>query len=168
MGVRGPIGQGLRHGYKPIVLPALNEAQIVPEPPIKLRAPTRAKWDGLWRSQVARFIDLDADMGALERWCDDWNEYYRIKGELKRRPFITGSAGQAILNPMHGVLTDIIKRLEKWEDDFAARPKARVRLNLDGLNGALTAATLNRMIQEQDDDNGDKDEDWQAGFAASS
>lgn len=168
MGLRGPIGTGAGHNYKPVNLPVLREAGDIPEPPIKLRKQVEAKWNGLFRSSVARVIDLDADQGALERWCEDWNEYYRLKGELKRRPFITGSGGQAVLNPLHHVLTETIKRLEKWEDDFAARPKARVRLNLEGVQGALTAATLNKMANEQyerDDDSDTTEDDWAQGFA---
>lgn len=163
MGLRGPVGSG-QSRVERATLTVIDATPTVPAPPIKLRAPVLRKWESLWRSQVAKFIDPDADAGALERWCEHWNEWHRLSAVLKRRPFLTGSQGQAVINPLYTVLEQVTKHLERFEDDFAARPKARVRLNLEGVQGALTAEQLNRMLR---DDRGSSDDGtWAEGFRA--
>jgi P27 family predicted phage terminase small subunit len=97
----------------------------IPDPPAGLLKPSRDRWHGFWASEVARAIDPQSDLPALERWIKATDEYDRVAKVVKKSRLVKGSMGQPVANPLLGYLAQLEGQIAKAEAAFGMTPIAR-------------------------------------------
>lgn len=137
------------------MLTALPGGQPGPPPPlpagIRSRR-TRAIWERFWGSELRRVVNDATDLPRLERWIRAVDELEKVQRTLRVTRLVRGSTGQPVLNPLAGYADSLERTIEKAEEAFGMTPKHRLGLGLDVAALARTAADLNRMLEESDDD----------------
>lgn len=165
--------------------------QEVPPAPPGLLAETRSSWTAFWTSAAANWVDRAAHMQRLVRWIRDVDEWNRIHRDLRprtgkpallsqidhrqhvpgiidpTRPWLAqGSTGQITRHPNTEEIDKLDARIHRAEVEFGMTPYAGVRLGLAGVQGALTAEQLSKLIHERSRRDADPaGEDWAEGFA---
>lgn len=107
--------------------------------------------------QLARELDLDAEASADQR----------VPGVFdSTRPWLAlGSTGQITRHPSSDELDKLDARIHRAEVEFGMTPYAGVRLGLAGVQGALTAEQLSRLVAERGAHEPDpREEEWAGGF----
>ena len=100
----------------------------VPEPPTGIGDSARARWTAFWRSDAARLVDLDADLGRLCRWIQQSDDYDRVADEIGTDWSIAGAMGGTVLNPLVRALGQLENQLARTETEFGMTPLGRKRL----------------------------------------
>ncbi|MBI2912014.1 MAG: P27 family phage terminase small subunit [Chloroflexi bacterium] len=149
---RPPKPEHLRHGHRKGHLTVVQpEQQVqprrVPRAPAGLLPQTRALWRDYWRSPVAQAADLDADAFLLERWIRAVDEWERV-GEAFREVRFLWHDDRLVLNPLARYLHQLERTINYAETQLGLTPVARVRLGITIGQERLTAAALNRMLDE--------------------
>lgn len=144
-----PADRRQRRGTPDIGLVALPARPIeVPEPPDGLLAKTRRRWHEFWNSDLANAVDAVADIQALERLFELYDERERMSRAFRKQRFVDGSMGQPVLNPASRLVGQLDVEIRQLEDRFGKSPKSRLALgvsaaglqrNLDALNASLLA-----------------------------
>ncbi|MEU1596194.1 P27 family phage terminase small subunit [Streptomyces sp. NPDC005708] len=128
----------------------------VPSPPAGLLKRTRERWAAYWASPVARLADPVSDLPALERLFALYDDLERSNATVKRRGhMVTGSQGQAVLNPLLRHIQVTQGEVRQLEDRFGLSPRARLSLNVTLGEAAKSLADLNSEFTaggEDDDD----------------
>jgi P27 family predicted phage terminase small subunit len=104
-----------------------------PKPPKGLLRDTRAWWFAFWGSEVAKAVQADTDVQALERLAklkDERERTYRIVQKLPTGPTAVGSQGQLTLHPLAKYLATCDGEIRALEDRFGLNPRARLSLGL--------------------------------------
>jgi P27 family predicted phage terminase small subunit len=94
---------------------------------------SRDRWRAFWASPPARQVDLQADLGRLERWIQAVDEYERTAKVVRRVRIVKGSMGQMVLNPLVSYLALLEGQIARAEADFGMSPAARKRLAITAL-----------------------------------
>ena len=144
-----------RGGTRDVVL--RDEELCVPSCPRGLLKRSRERWDAYWRSDVARAADVVADLHRVERWITAVDEYDRCMPLLRKERTVEGSQGQPRLNPLASYLAQIQTELKTAEADLGLTPMARLRLGIAYGQARITAAELNKALNEGDDGSSDDD-----------
>lgn len=119
-GARGPVGDA-RGRKKEEYLPEY-ELESVPPCPRGINAEAQRKWESFWRSAVARFVDQDSDLPALQRWIWYVNQFNVLTKRVKKYP-----------EPKHyAQIRHAEDQIAKFEERFGMTPAARKRLGLRG------------------------------------
>jgi P27 family predicted phage terminase small subunit len=155
---RKPPGQAhghRRHDANIIPLAAMPPAP--PRCPAGLLAGTRRRWDAFWASPSAHAVDPDADLGRLERWIRQVDEYERVRRVVISARLVTGSMGQPVLNPLWAALAQLETQIAKAEDHFGMTPMSRLRLGITAAAGGVAAerarsAAIRATVTADDDD----------------
>jgi P27 family predicted phage terminase small subunit len=104
-----------------------------PKPPKGLLRDTRAWWFAFWGSDVAKAVQADTDVHALERLArlkDERERTYRIVQKLPTGPTAIGSQGQLTLHPLAKYLATCDAEIRALEDRFGLNPRARLSLGI--------------------------------------
>ncbi len=145
MGSRGPTGRGQGHRevvpLRSVHAPARREP---PEPPAGLSELIRLQWDTFWESEVAHAVQ-DADLPVLGRLFMLRDEWARLMRSFRKRRYVLGSAGQAVISPAATELHRIEGDLRALESQFGLTPASRLRL---GLSGARMTASLEELARD--------------------
>lgn len=164
---RKPAGQAKGHRRRPAVEvtapPATLEepsggvvdeapAPAVPAPPSGLGREALERWDAFWSSPVAALVDAGADGHKLKRWIIYLDEWDRATSAARRNRLVEGSTGQPVLNPLLKYIAALEASIRALEHEFGMGAKSRIDLGISVGQAALTAADLNRLIEEGDGD----------------
>ena len=166
MGQRGPLkrpeSKGHSHGQRQAALTVLPTEELsIPEPPPRLLASSRSRWEAFWQSPMARHVDRQADMGRLIRWIRAWDEWTRAVNAYRRQRIVEGSKGQPVLSPLAARIDALEQTLARAETEFGMTPMSRLRLGLTAAQGAVTAAQLNRMLDRGSKPADADDDEWE-------
>lgn len=128
----------------------------LPTPPAGLLKRTRDRWTDYWSSPVAKLADPVSDLPALERLFALYDDLERSNAAVKKRGhMVTGSQGQAVLNPLLRHIQVTQAEVRQLEDRFGLSPRARLSLNVTLGEAAKSLADLNSEFTgggEDDDD----------------
>jgi P27 family predicted phage terminase small subunit len=118
----------------------------VPPLPKGMGATARKRWRAFWHSPIAALVNLESDGEALYRWiaCIDDRERYTVRA--REQPLTTGSTGQQTRNPLFGVIADLTREIERFEEQFGGTPLARMRLGLAFGEAATSLGDLQRSL----------------------
>lgn len=131
-----------------------------PAPPAGLSAKSKERWAAFWKSKLAAYVDVGSDLHRLERWIADVDEFDKLRKSYEKKRIVEGSTGQPRLNPIASRLAQLEKQIRDAEDQFGMTPAARLKLGISfGGNGPTTADDLNKMIDQEGNDDGDEDVD---------
>jgi P27 family predicted phage terminase small subunit len=126
-----------------------NDELIVPDPPKGLLKRSSETWTRFFSSEVARALDLDSDLGRLERWIRFVDQWHRTYDRISNEPTVAGSKGQVRPNPLIGYLRTLEESIARTEREFGLTPRARFELGLTFGQAALTAHELNRLTETE-------------------
>lgn len=177
MAGRPPKPPALRQGHRSNlglqVVPRPDIETIVPELPAELgRSPlpqTCEKWEAYWHSPVAQ-IALESgglDLAGLHRWIINVEEWHRATRAFRSKRIVPGSTGQPTLNPLASWIASREAAIAAAEQQYGMTPMARLKLGIAVGEAKLTAAALNKALEDNGDgnsrDNGadDLDAEWE-------
>ena len=127
---------------------ALPSGAEIPPLPRRYEKPVRDAWRGFWRSPVSQAVDRGADLAALYRWAWCLNEFYRVAPVVEEARLVKGSTGQPSLNPLASYLATLQAAIKEAEREFGMTPMSRFRLGLIIGQSKLTAAALNKELDQ--------------------
>lgn len=174
------------HTFAPPSVPA----GAAPPAPEGLHPAAAEAWALFWSSSAAVWVDRGAHMSRLYRWVRDLDTYHRILDDLTpregkavsrgtargapigvvdpKRPWLgRGSRAQITVHPNAELLNQLEQRIHRTEVEFGMTPYSQVRLAGAGVQGALTAEQLNRMLDERREQHPEDQasEPWAQGLA---
>lgn len=121
---------------------------------------TRDAWTTFFESPVAGLVDRHSDLPALGRLFVFYDEAGRADRAFRKQPFIEGSQGQPVVNPMGGRSLALEPHIRALEDRFGLSPLARLKLGVKFGEAARSLDELNRSLNDHDsDDEGEGEED---------
>lgn len=146
-----PKDQRVRRNKRPEIglLPARDAEAFIPKAPPGLLKKTRDVWDAYWRSSVSNAVDPDADAHRIRRWIMAVDEYERCLDVYRKGRLVRGSMGQPVLNPLAAQLNTLEGQIARAELELGLTPMARLRLGIEIGRAQLTAADLNKLLDEQ-------------------
>lgn len=136
-----------RQRHLEVVKPGKKPAVRKPALPANLRATTKKLWDAFWSSEIAAAITPEMH-GAVLRWIRTYDQWVRAMDVVEKEPFVTGSQGQPVKNPLMDWISSRETELARLERDFGLTIKARADLGISVGQAQMTAHQLNQMIQE--------------------
>lgn len=146
-----PHGRAVGHRQHAItVLSGSNEPR--PPCPSGLLKSTRQRWGDFWRSDVSKAVSRDSDMGKLERWIMQVDEYTRAAKVFKSARLVKGSTGQPTLNPLAGYMSTLEAQISKAETEFGMGPLSRLKLGIALGEAHKSLAEMNAELEETTDD----------------
>lgn len=131
MSRKKPTERRQRHGETPrlAVIRLDRRAPPVPSPESGWLLRTKAAWATFWREGIAQLAQ-PADGEALRRLFALYDARERCWRLFLRRPNVTGSKGQTVLNPMGDFALKLDARIERLERAFGMTPAARLSLGI--------------------------------------
>ncbi len=134
---------------RPAALVAVPSAPVldsgVPAPGDWL-ADTVEEWDAFWQSDVAGTV-VETDLPALRRLFGmrDQRRQHEIALEATG-PFVEGSQGQLVANPLLRLVSDLDGRILALEDRFFLVPAARIKAGVSVANAKSNAALAQSRV----------------------
>lgn len=125
---------------------------VIPAAPAGLLKDSRTRWEAYWRSAVSSAVDLNADLGLVERWIRSVDEWHRAYRDFRKSRVTTGSTGQLVLSPLAKLISQLEGEISRCEQQLGLTPVARLKLGLTANQERLTAAALNRSLSQDDSD----------------
>lgn len=146
-----PANERQRRNHRDIgeIVP-IESARLIPNHPPGLLAITKAAWESFWTTPLAQII-TDADLPALHRLFDLYDELDRIWRAAKKHRIVTGSQGQDVLNPLYKQSDSLRNEIRQLEDRFGLTPMARLKLG-------VKFGEAKRSLADEVDDDDDGDE----------
>lgn len=144
------------------VIPGGLVDREVPDPPKGLLKDIGEKWAAFWQSDLAQLVEPATDMMALSRLFTLYDDRERAYRSVKKQPFVEGSKGQPVANPMASRTESLDKEIRMLEDRFGLTPKARLALGIAFGQVTKSLDDLNSSLSEDEDDAGDDDPRIQA------
>lgn len=139
------------------VIPGGLVGRIVPEPPKGMLKVISQRWVDFWGSDLAQLVEPATDMMALHRLFTLYDDRERAYRSVKKKPFVKGSKGQPVANPMAGRTESLDKEIRMLEDRFGLTPKARLALGIAFGQMTKSLDDLNSSLDEDEDADGDED-----------
>jgi len=118
----------------------------------------REWWATFWASDIAG-ATLDADLPALVRLFELYDQRERLLAVYLKEPFSTGSTGQLVLHPAARELASLDGRIERLEGAFGITPDGRLKLGIVMGAAAKSLEELNRAFNGRAADDGDDEDD---------
>ena len=148
-----------RNQLKPfcVVPGGLVDREVLLVPAGLLKA-TRDEWETFWRSDLARLVQTETDLVALERLFRLRDEERRAVREARKARLVPGSMGQLTLNPLLKYAESLQKEIRALEDRFGMTPKARMALGIAFGEAARSLSDLNQMLEYDDGDEADEED----------
>jgi P27 family predicted phage terminase small subunit len=123
-----------------------------PSLPAGVLKETRDRWADYWASPVAKLAVPASDLHALERLFRLYDDLERSNAAVKKKGhMVTGSQGQAVLNPLLRHIQVTQAEVRQLEDRFGLSPRARLSLNVTR-EAAKSLADLNSEFMGGGDD----------------
>lgn len=124
----------LRHGERPrfgVIRVPRAQSQLMPVPPAESGwlVRTREAWTTFWRDGIAKLTQA-ADAEPLRRLFCLYDARERTWRLFVKNPYVRGSKGQQVLNPMGTFSLTLDARIERLEQAFGITPKARLQLGI--------------------------------------
>lgn len=110
----------------------------------------REWWDTYWASDVAGAA-LDADLPALIRLFELYDQRERLLVVYLSEPFTTGSTGQLSMHPAAREIASLDGRIERLEVAFGITPDGRLKLGIQMGAAARSLDDLNRAFSNPAD-----------------
>ena len=153
MSLPKPAERRQNRSKRDVGLIALDDAtRPVPKPPTGLSKVSREAWTSLWSSALARTFEPASDRPAIERLFVLRDERERAHKATRAHPFIVGSQGQQVLNPLFAHVSRLDAEVRQLEDRFGLTPRARLQLGITFGEAHRSLAELNAAFMEQTDD----------------
>jgi P27 family predicted phage terminase small subunit len=115
---------------------------------------TQALWRSFWKSALARAVELDTDLAAIQRLFTLYDERERAYRGFRKKRLIEGSLGQSALNPLGRAMATFDAEIRQLEDRLGLTPRARLQLGIVFGEAAKSLQELNRALEQ--DDEGDE------------
>jgi hypothetical protein len=131
----------------------------VPPPPAGVLKATREAWDSFFESPVAGLVDRQSDLPALARLFVFYDDAERSDRAFRKQPFIEGSQGQPVVNPMGGRSLALQPHIRALEDRFGLSPLARLKLGVKFGEAARSLDELNRSLLDHNAEDEGEEED---------
>lgn len=145
--------QGHRAHGTSTVLPKLGpDVRKVPAAPRGLHPEARKAWLAYWRSSVSWVVDLDADGPSIRRWAICLSEREKLTAKVQETPFVGGSMGQPVINPLVTLIQQYAKEIARLEEHFGMTPLAQMRLGIAITEAKRGVLDLNRSLDANEDD----------------
>lgn len=122
-----------------------------PKPGTGWLSGTRTQWIEFWESEVAGILTA-THLPAVYRLFELRDAQARALRLYKREPMVQGSMKQPVVNPAMGTVQALEKDIRALEDRLGLTPKAQANLGIAIGEARMTAAQLNAMAREDDDD----------------
>jgi P27 family predicted phage terminase small subunit len=94
------------------------------------------------------------DLAGLERWIVSVDEWARAMRALRRQRIVEGSTGQPALNPLASYVASREAAIMDAEEKYGMTPMGRLKLGIAVGQAKLTAAELNRALEDGNRDDG--------------
>lgn len=130
----------------------------IPPAPRGLLKITKGAWAEFWSSPVAELVDRNSDMPALTRLFGFYDEAERAVRSFRREPFVEGSKGQPVFNPMGDRPVKLEPLIRSLEDRFGLTPMARLKLGVTFGSARRSLEDLNRGWHDSDEDEAPEDD----------
>ncbi len=105
-----------------------------------------AQWRELWRSSVARAIDLRADAAGLQRLFQALDERLVVSAAIARERLVVGSRGQPRLSPLASYEAQLTREIERGMEQFGMTPLSRFHLGVEAGGGADGLARMREQL----------------------
>lgn len=116
-----------------------------------MSARVRGWWDTYWASDIAGAA-LDADLPALARLFELYEQRERLLAVYLEAPFATGSTGQLSMHPAAKEIASLDARIDRLEAAFGLTPDGRLKLGIVMGAAARSLDELNRAFTSTADD----------------
>jgi P27 family predicted phage terminase small subunit len=131
---------------------AESKSTDAPRPRKEWLVQTKERWAAYWGSTLARLADRVADMPAIERLFDLYDERERAQRAYRRKRIVVGSMGQPVLNPLGRIIKEYDVEIRMLEDRFGLTPAARQRMHVEEDDDpSADLDELNRQLARDDD-----------------
>ena len=102
-----------------------------PPPRAKWLKQTKEAWAKYWTSPISDAVHRPTEGPAVRRWFALLDMRERAYRSYEDKPFISGSAGQEILNPQASLMLRMDQELRMLGQELGLSPAARLRLGID-------------------------------------
>lgn len=130
---------------------------IAPPLPPGFLVATRDLWQSFWKSPLGQAVEAKSDIGAIGRLFTLMDERERAYRAYRKQRVIHGSQGQKVISPMARAMSVFDAEIRQLEDRFGMTPRARLQLGIQFGEAAKSLAELNRMLEEDHQENEDTD-----------
>jgi hypothetical protein len=128
---------------------ALPRRDEVPAAPAGLSKSWIEQWETFWSSDMSRTVSPEA-MPSLVRLFKYRDQRDRLEEICEKEPFLTGSKGQPVVNPLFARVEKLESQIVSLEDRFGLNPRQRMALGASMVDTAKSLSDLNRKYQRND------------------
>lgn len=132
---------------KPAALVKFPTAVKAPEIPSGLLKATVELWDKFWGSELAQAVEVSTDTAVVQRLFTLYDERERAFRAYRDERMVIGSQGQAVLNPMARLMSQLDVEIRQLEDRLGMNPVARLRLGITFASAQKSLRDLNRNLE---------------------
>lgn len=123
-------------------------------------------WDEFWSHPVSSLV-ASVDRELLIRWITAVSRYHRMNREADESPWVRGSTGQQIVNPLYAAASRIFNEIRQMESQLGIGVRNRSKLGVqtiasDGSSPVrqsgppyLSLASVNSEFDDDEDDEDD-------------
>src|SRR5690606_5232523 len=148
-----------RNQPKPLrVVPGGLAVRESPPAPAGMLKATRDEWDTFWRSELARLVQAETDLVALERLFRLRDEERPAVREARKARLVPGAMGQLTLNPLLKYAESLQREVRARGDRFGLTQEARLALGIAFGEAARPLSDLNGMLEYDDGDEADEED----------
>lgn len=90
----------------------------------------RAAWVAFWGSEIAPLVSVNLHLQPLRRLFGLYSRLERISREVEENPYLAGSQGQQVINPLFRVEASLLGEVRQLEDRFGGNLRSAVGLGL--------------------------------------
>jgi P27 family predicted phage terminase small subunit len=118
----------------------------------------RDAWEEFWLTHELAGLVKPADRAALDRLFRNYDLRERLERIFRKKPFVTGSTGQDVINPAAKEIGSLDGRIVAAEDRFGITPLARMKLGIAFGDAARSLDGINEEFDRDDEDSDDEDD----------
>lgn len=126
--------------------------------PRGLSAPAKRAWAAFFEDRQAALLTASGRV-VLLRWVDALDRYLRTLAEADKRPLVTGSTGQQVINPLYKIADSARAVLEACERQLGIGGLYAANLGLAAVSEAKSLADMNARYSEPEGGEDDADTD---------
>lgn len=119
-----------------------------PEVPADYLEETKEAWEHYWDSGLVEAI-INVDVHVVKVYFRLYDRWLRVMAVAEETPFAEGSTGQVTNHPAVSQSHMLLKDLNDLGQQLGITPAARQRLRITTGKAVLTAAEVNKMVQDQ-------------------
>lgn len=123
-------GKGSRYaGTSTIALLPPGAEREIPAPPSGLTKGLKEAWAEFWADPVSQMVTR-ADAYDVRRYFALLARREKYERRVEKAPTVLGSMGQQVVNPLHGLIRETTREIEKVREQLGILPHARMRLGI--------------------------------------